>query len=354
MPNLTNKTQIISSTANEALQKRIQHKIDFLTKPLGALGEIEKLALQVGLIQKSISPSINKKIHLIFASDHKICEEGVSVFPSEVTQQMVMNMAKGGAAISVFTNMQNIPCKIYDVGVLGNLPNHPDVHLKKVKTGTDNFLKGLAMTEMEAKKAMEVGIKAVQEDYSDFDMYSFGEMGIGNTSPSTAILALYSNLSISEICGRGTGLNDDQLRTKIEALTKAIEFHKPDKKKPLEVLTKIGGLEIAALTGAILGAAEKKKVIVIDGIITNAAFILAKQFQNHVEDYCIFAHKSQDQAVNGFLKFSGLYPLLNLGLKLGEGTGAVLAIPLIEAACSMINRMASFESAAVSEIKGAC
>ena len=345
---LFQKQDRIKPTQNDKLQADIQARLNSLTKPPDSLGRLEQLAIKMGLIQRSVIPEVDKKIHLIFASDHGINEEGVSAYPSEVTRQMVLNMLGGGAAISVFCKMSQTPCKVYDIGVIGELPDHPDLLQKKVREGTANFMQTAAMTPEEMYSAMEAGYNAVAEDFPDYQLYSLGEMGIANTTPSAAVICATEKFSVEAVCGKGTGLNDQQLSNKVEVIRSAIKKHSPDSTSPYEILRTVGGLEIAALVGAILAGAERNKVMVLDGVITGAAFVLAEMMQPAVGDYCIFGHRSADRLGNGIVEHTGEIPLLDLGMRLGEGTGAVLSTHLLQAACNMMSQMATFQSANVS------
>jgi nicotinate-nucleotide--dimethylbenzimidazole phosphoribosyltransferase len=333
----------ISSNLKEALK----HKINFKTKPLGALGMLENLALQIGLIQETISPKILGPTLIVFAGDHGIVAEGVSPYPQEVTWQMVMNFVSGGAAINVFAKQNGWDILVVDAGVNYDFPDHLPIKNLKINYGTKNFLLEPALSDIELEKAIHTGANLVSEiQKKGSNCIAFGEMGIGNTSAAAVIMSKITGLRIQDCAGKGTGLNDEGLKHKIDVLTKAIENHQT--KNATGILRTFGGFEIAMICGAMLKAAELKMIILIDGFIVTAALLVAIDLHANVLDYCIFAHQSDENGHAKMLNYLNVKPLLNLGMRLGEGTGAALALPLVQAAVNFLNEMASFESAGVS------
>ncbi len=336
------------------LQDQLQNKINGKTKPLGALGMLESIALQVGLIQNSTSPFIARPTIMVFAADHGIAATGlVNPYPQSVTAQMVFNFLQGGAAINVFTQMHQLQLLVVDAGVnadLSHLQQHNFIHAKQ-GMGTANYLLSAAMSEEAVQDCINQGKALVTAVANDgCNCIGFGEMGIGNTSSAALILHAITGLAINECVGRGTGANDAQLITKINTLEKVAAFHQLHliKQHPLQILSKVGGFEIAMMVGAYLGAKAANMVIVVDGFIATAALLIAVELDPTVLSHCIFAHCSNEQAHAHMLHHLKVDPILNLGLRLGEGTGAALAIPLIESAVAFLNQMASFEDAGVS------
>jgi nicotinate-nucleotide--dimethylbenzimidazole phosphoribosyltransferase len=333
-----------------ALKLELQRKIDSKTKPLGALGLLETIVLQIGLIQQTLTPKLKDPTMLVFAGDHGIVESGVSPYPQAVTAQMVLNFINGGAAINVFCTQNGVKLRVVDAGV-----NHvfaPHAHLidAKIGLGTANYLIEAAMSPEQCEQALTVGASiASKEISSGCNVMAFGEMGIGNTSSASTLMSVLCHLPIEECVGRGTGLDDTGLFKKTKLLKEAIAFHRLDGSDPIMALQTFGGFEIAMMAGAMLGAAEKKAILLIDGFIVSAALLVASKLQPTIVDYCIFAHCSDEQAHKQMLNYLGAKPLLEMGLRLGEGTGAALAYPLLAAAVNFLNEMASFESAGVSE-----
>jgi nicotinate-nucleotide--dimethylbenzimidazole phosphoribosyltransferase len=332
------------------IKEQLQHKIDFKTKPLGALGKLEKIALQIGSIQNTLSPQLTKPSIMVFAGDHGIANEGVSAYPQEVTFQMVMNFLQGGAAINVFAAQNGIDLKVLDAGVNFDFePNEKLIDLKIAK-GTKSFLADKAMTEtqiMECIIAPNYQIKKLHEE--GCNIIGFGEMGIGNTSAATMLMSNFCNLPIEKCVGRGTGLNDEQLNKKIEILKRAKDFH-GEITDPMQALQAFGGFEIAQICYAMQKAFECNMIILVDGFIASAAFLVAYKSNPVILDNAIFCHLSDEHGHQNLLNYLGVEPLLKLGMRLGEGTGCAVAYPLIESAISFLNNMASFESAGVSTI----
>lgn len=341
--------------ATSTLVKELQHKIDFKTKPVGALGRLEEIALQVGQIQNSLSPQIIKPHIIVFAADHGIAATGlVNPYPQAVTAQMALNFINGGAAINVFCRQNNIELKVVDCGVnyeFEDIAAPRKFITAKIGSGTKNYLEEDAMTEREALYVIEKGKEIVQGIATDgCNTIGFGEMGIGNTSSAALIMSSILQISVEECTGRGTGANDEQLVLKINTLKKVVQLRHLDSlnDKSLELLQKVGGFEIAMMAGAYLEAAKQKMIIVVDGFIATAALLIASKMNESVLANCIFAHTSGEQAHEKMLHYLKAKPLLQLQMRLGEGTGAAIAIPLIQSAINFLNEMASFETAGVS------
>ncbi|MEO5660105.1 MAG: nicotinate-nucleotide--dimethylbenzimidazole phosphoribosyltransferase [Polaromonas sp.] len=337
----------IESTADAALQARLRHKIDHKTKPLGALGLLEGLALQLGLIQRSEAPSLHEPQMVVFAADHGIAAEGVSAFPQAVTVQMVGNMLAGGAAINVFARQHGFALQVVDAGVAAELSAHPLLQPRKIALGTQNICLEAAMSRDQAHAALTAGMQVVQA--LPGNVVAFGEMGIANTSPAALLLARLTGLSIEDATGRGTGLDDQQLLHKQGVLTRALARHAVT--APLDVvaeLAALGGFEIAMMAGAMLQAASERRVVLVDGFIAGAAALVALALAPRVRDYLVFCHRSAEVGHRLLLSYLEAKPLLELDLRLGEGTGALLAWPLVQSAANFLNEMASFESAGVS------
>lgn len=343
-----------SSLESLNLQSALLQKINQKTKPLGALGELENLALQIGLIQNTLAPQLNQPTILIFAADHGIANHGVSAYPQAVTAQMVINFLQGGAAINVFANQHNMTLRVIDAGV-----NHTfatDVNVintlidAKIDFGTRNFLTETAMSLAQCEQALTKGAAIVKTEIDNgCNVLGFGEMGIGNTSSASCLMSVLCNMSIEHCVGRGTGLDDAGVNHKTAILAQAIQQHALDGQDAMQALATFGGFEIAMITGAMLSAAEHKTLIIIDGFIATAALLVAYKLQPNILDYCVFAHCSNESAHRQMLDYLKAKPLLNLNLRLGEGSGAALAYPIIQAAVNFLNDMASFSSAGVSE-----
>jgi nicotinate-nucleotide--dimethylbenzimidazole phosphoribosyltransferase len=284
------------------------------------------------------------------AGDHGVTAEGVSAYPSAVTPQMVYNFLSGGAAINVLARQAGARVTIVDVGVAFDFNGAPGLVHRKVAHGTHNMAVGPAMTRDEAEQALQVGIDTINAEVAlGLDLVATGEMGIGNTTPSSAITAIYSGLPVADVVGRGTGVDDSGLKRKISAIERALAINQPDPHDPIDGLAKVGGFEIAGLAGVVIGAAANRVAVVIDGFISTAAALIAVRLKPEVQPYLIAAHQSVETGHQALLRLLKLRPLLNLDMRLGEGSGAVLAFQLIDAAAHILNEMATFDSAGVSQ-----
>lgn len=335
----------IESTADATLQARLQHKIDQKTKPQGALGQLEHLALQIGLIQRSDTLRFNAPQMVVFAADHGIASEGVSAFPQAVTVQMVGNMLAGGAAINVFARQHGFALQVVDAGVAADLAPHPQLQQRKIAAGTQNICAGPAMSPDQAAQALQAGMAVVRE--LPGNVVAFGEMGIANTSAAALLLARLADQPIKDVVGRGTGLDDKQLAHKQAVLQRALDRH-ANVHEPLAVLAALGGFEIAMMSGAMLQAASERRVVLVDGFIAGAAALVARALMPQVQDYLVFCHRSAERGHHLLLAHMKATPLLDLDMRLGEGTGALLAWPLLQSAALFMAEMASFDSAGVS------
>lgn len=336
------------------IMKKTQARLDNLTKPQGSLGRLEELAKLIAGITGKETPGLKNKIIFTLAADHGVAEEKVSAFPKEVTAQMVYNFLRGGAGINVLARHIGARVIVADVGVAENIKyqkakskNFKD---KKVNFGTKNFTKGPAMTTAEAIKSIEAGFEIFEEEFArGIDIIGTGEMGIANTSASSAITAVFTGRKAEEVTARGTGINDEGLANKIRAIKDGLKINNPDPADPIDVLAKVGGFEIGGLAGIILCASSRRIPIVIDGFISGAAALIAYGIEPKIKEYMIASHCSVEIGHRAILDYLGLKPLLNLDLRLGEGTGACLGINIAEAAVKILTQMATFESAGVSE-----
>jgi nicotinate-nucleotide--dimethylbenzimidazole phosphoribosyltransferase len=331
-----------------ALVDALQAKVDGKTKPLGALGRLELLAMQIGRIQQTLSPSLTQPHVLVFAGDHGAAKAGVSAYPQDVTWQMVENFLAGGAAINVFARQMRLGLRIVDAGVAHDFGPREGLINGKIAAGTANYIEQPAMTPTQCDKAIRSGRKLAHSlAERGCNAVGFGEMGIGNTASASLITHGITSVPLPQVVGRGTGLDDAGLDRKQALLGAALaRGGRPD--DPLALLAEYGGFEIAMMVGAMLGAAEKRMVLVIDGFIVTAALLVAQAIAPAITDYCVFAHRSEEAGHIAQLRHLNAAPLLDLGLRLGEGTGAALAWPLLQAAVNFLNDMASFESAGVS------
>jgi nicotinate-nucleotide--dimethylbenzimidazole phosphoribosyltransferase len=349
--NLEAILQGITNT-NGKFAEDAQQRLDSLTKPQGSLGRLEEFAKQLVAITEKKMPDLDKKVVFTFAGDHGVADEGVSAFPKEVTPQMVLNFVNGGAGINVLARHAGAEVVAVDIGVdhdFGDL-THEGFVSSKVVFGTKNMRKGPAMTREEAMKCIEVGMK-LADDYAKkgYKIFGTGDMGIANTTPSSAITAVLTGRSVEDITGRGTGINDEALNNKVQVIKDSIALNKPDKSDPIDVLAKVGGAEIGGIAGLVLGAAANKVPVVVDGFISTAGALIAYSINPRTKDYMFAAHKSQEVGHTAMLDKMGLRPIVDLDLRLGEGTGAALAMMLIEAGLRIYKEMATFAEAAVAE-----
>ena len=335
----------IETTANAELSAKLQHKIDNKTKPLGALGQLENLALQLGLIQCSEVLAFTHPQMVVFAADHGVAAEGVSAFPQTVTMQMVANMLAGGAAINVLARQHGFALHVVDAGVAGDLADHPQLIKRKIAHGSHNLATGPALTAHQLNAALQAGSDVLAS--LSGNVVAFGEMGIANTSPAALLLHRLAGVSIPDATGRGTGLTDPQLLHKQAVLSKAAALHEAAT-APLNALAALGGFEIAMMTGAMLQAASERRVILVDGFIAGSAALVACALAPAAKDYMVFCHRSAERGHHLMLAHLKARPLLDLDMRLGEGTGALLAWPMVQSAALLMNEMASFESAGVS------
>lgn len=337
------------SPVTDVLRTSIRSKIDNKTKPLGSLGDLETLAMLLAEIQNTLSPDLKNPKLILFAGDHGITEEPVSLYPKDVTWQMVLNFLSGGACANVFAKHSHIDVEVVDAGVDHDWEeNTPKLIQRKIRKGTSNFLKQEAMSIEEAKETILSGIELLSEkQYESTNIFLFGEMGIGNTSAASLVLSHLTEIPLRKLVGRGTGLNNSGKENKFKILTEA--YQRTGKlKDPIEILSEFGGFEIGMMAGAMIGAAAQRKTFVVDGFISTAAFAIAYALNPTVKSYAIFSHLSEEEGHTVVLEHWKIKPLLRLNLRLGEGSGALAAYPLIELSVKFLNEMASFADAGVS------
>jgi nicotinate-nucleotide--dimethylbenzimidazole phosphoribosyltransferase len=321
-----------------------------LTKPAKSLGRLEEISIQLAGMKADPFPRVDRKAVIVMAADHGVALEGVSAYPAEVTQQMVLNFLHGGAAINVLARQVGASVTIVDIGVVSDFdPSIPGLMRRKVAHGTRNLAKGPAMTRAEAEKAIAEGMDVLaQVAANGLDLVATGDMGIGNTTPSSAIVAVLTGLPVASVTGRGTGVDDAGLAHKVKVIEQAIALNQPNPKDALDVLCKVGGLEIAGLAGVMIAAAARRIPVVVDGFISTAAAMIAVGLVPDVRNYLFSAHQSVEIGHQAMLNHLGLTALLDLNLRLGEGTGAALAFHLIEASARILREMATFAEAGVS------
>jgi len=320
-----------------------------LTKPHGSLGRLEELSALLAGMTGQARPKVERKAVIVMAADHGVTLEGVSAYPAEVTRQMVLNFLRGGAAINVLARQAGARVVIVDIGVASEFEETAGLVRRKTAAGTRNIAAGPAMSRAQAEEAIQTGIDVIHEEIGrGLDLAATGDMGIGNTTASAAIVSVLTGLSPLQVTGRGTGVDDAGLARKVTIIEQAIRVNRPNPADALDVLCKVGGLEIAGLAGVILGAAARRVPVVIDGFISGAAALIAAGLSPQVKDYLIASHLSVEIGHQAVLKHLGLSPLLDLQLRLGEGTGAALAFHIIEAACRILDEMATFSEAGVS------
>jgi nicotinate-nucleotide--dimethylbenzimidazole phosphoribosyltransferase len=343
--------------ADARIAEEAKKRQDDLTKPRGSLGLLEETAVRVAAMQGSLRPRLGQGVVFVMAADHGVAREGVSLYPQEVTAQMVANFLSGGAAINVLSKAAGARVVVTDCGVASGLPppsakpGSPRLYDKKVAQGTMDMAQGPAMTPEQARRSLEVGIEVFEAEYAlaPFDMAATGDMGIANTTSSSAITAALTGLSVAEVVGRGTGLDDEGLRRKAEVVARALALNAPDPANALDLLAKVGGFEIGAIAGVCLAAAARRMPVLVDGFISTAGAALAWRLAPSSVDYMVAAHLSVERGHRALLDAMGLKPLLDLGLRLGEGTGAALAMPLCVSACRILDEMATFSEAGVSD-----
>jgi len=327
-----------------------QMRQDNLTKPQGSLGQLESLSIQIAGIKGNPRPQIGHKVIFTLAGDHGVTKEGVSAYPSEVTPQMVYNFLRRGAGINVLASHIGARVVVADLGVASLLERHPDLKDKKVAMGTKNMALGPAMSREQAIRSIEAGMDLVEEELPNgIDILGTGDMGIGNTTPSSAIAAAFTGADVAMVTGRGTGIDDEGWRRKVKVIEKSLEINRPNAKDPIDVLSKVGGFEIGGIAGVILAGALYRILVVIDGFVSGAAALIATSLAPQVKPYLIASHQSAEKGHPILLGHIGLKPLLNLSMRLGEGTGAALGIFLAEASLKILNEMSTFAEAGVSE-----
>jgi len=338
----------------DALAPALKARLDSLTKPPGSLGRLEALALALGRMQDTVKPRATPRAVLVFAADHGVALDGVSAYPREVTAQMVLNFLRGGAAVNVLARQADARLTVVDVGVdhdFGEPP--PGLVIAKVRRGTDSIVRGPAMTRDEAVRALEAGIRVAEGCVADgVALIAAGDMGIGNTTPSAALTACFTGRPAAEVTGPGTGVAGEALARKVAAVERALAANRPDPADPVGALAAVGGLEIGAIAGAMLAAARHRVPVLVDGFISTAGALVACALCPAAAGYLIAAHRSAEPGHRAALAHLGLVPLLELDLRLGEGTGAVLAMHLAEAAVRVLDEMATFAAAGVSERDG--
>lgn len=334
--------------SNKQVGESVRSYIDTLTKPPGSLGRLEEIAIDLAAMTEERFPVVTPPGVIVFAADHGVVKEGVSAFPQEVTAQMVMNFLRGGAAINVFSRQIGAHFEIIDVGVAEDL-NEEGLIRKKVRYGTANFCEQDAMTKDEAEQALSVGYEEAEKMIKKgIKCLILGEMGIGNTTASSAILTVLNEGKIEGLVGQGTGISNDKLQFKQRVIERAIKERKPNRKDPMDILAKVGGLEIAAMAGAMLASAANRIPILVDGFICSTAALIAKELCNNATDYMFVGHRSLEPGHDTAIKLLGKKPILDFGFRLGEGTGAAVAFPILLSATLMTKEMATFSSANIS------
>lgn len=333
----------IGPVDHEAARRACQ-RLDQLTKPTGSLGRLEEMAQQVAAITGQSRPRLCRKVIYTLAGDHGVAAEGVSAYPQEVTSQMVATFLEGRAAINVLARLAGAEVVVADFGVARDLPPHPGLVSRKIGSATRNFRREPAMTRDEAVRALEAGIDLV----GPACVVGTGDMGIANTTAASAVTAVITGRAVAEVTGRGTGIDDAAFRRKVQVIEEALERHRPERSDGVDVLAKVGGFEIAGLAGVILGAAARRIPVLLDGFVSGAAALVAFTLAPAVRPYLLAAHRSAEPGHGAVLDFLGLDPILDLGMRLGEGTGAALAMLVLDGACRVLDEMATFDEAGVS------
>ena len=335
---------------DEVAMRAARARQDTLTKPRGSLGRLEELSIQLAGMKGDPIPSVERKAVIVMAADHGVARAGVSAYPPEVTAQMVLNFLRGGAAINVLARQAGARVTVVDIGVALEFEPLPGLIQRKVICGTRDLAQGPAMTREEAEQAIQVGMDVLNEEAGGgLDIVATGDMGIGNTTPSSAIAAAITGLPVAQVVGRGTGIDNLGLERKIRVIERALTINKPDARDAMDVLHKVGGLEIAGLAGVMIAAASRRIPVIVDGFISTAAAMIVVGLAPTVRAYLIAAHQSVEIGHQAMLKHLNLSPLLDLNMRLGEGTGAALAFHLIEASTRILREMATFDEAGVSE-----
>jgi nicotinate-nucleotide--dimethylbenzimidazole phosphoribosyltransferase len=346
---LLNKTLQSIQPADQTFMKKAYERLDNQARPNGSLGKLEHMAARLASIYQQIDIHLDNKMIVVCAGDHGICEASVSRFPADVTPQMVLNFVQGGASINVLANDAGAKVRVADLGV--NYPFEKDLPIfhKKIEYGTHNFSKTTAMTRVQAISSIEAGIEIVEELLAEQPVHVLGtgDMGIGNTTPSTAIIACYSKYPVKELAGRGTGIDDQGLQKKIQIIEKSIQMHQPDPSDPIDVLQKVGGFEIGGLCGLVLGAALHKIPVICDGLISTAGALLAIELCQTAKDYLFASHQSVEIGHKYMLDHLNLDPLLQLDFRLGEGTGAAIGMKLMDAATRVLAEIKTFDEVGI-------
>ena len=338
---------------DQAAMQAARARQDVLTKPHGSLGRLEEISMQLAGITGNSMPQVREKVVVIMAGDHGVVEEGVSAYPQEVTAQMVLNFLRGGAAINVLARQAGARIRTVDMGIAADIPLEPGLQVRKIGHGTRNLAMGPAMSREQALESVLTGAALIEDEIrAGADLIATGDMGIGNTTAAAAVAAALTGRSAEELAGRGTGIDDDGLGRKVSAIRRGLDVNRPDARAGLDVLSKVGGFEIGGLAGVILGAAAHRRPVVIDGYISTAAAMIAVSLTPAARDYLIAAHVSAERGHRTMLEWLHLEPLLNLNMRLGEGTGAALAMMLVEAACRVLAEMATFDEAGVTKKSG--
>jgi nicotinate-nucleotide--dimethylbenzimidazole phosphoribosyltransferase len=345
-------SQILSKIepSDKSVMELARIRQDSLTKPRGSLGKLEDVSIRIAGMRRCIIPTLDNKAIVVMAADHGVVTEGVSAYPQEVTRQMVSPFITGCAAVNVFARHIGARVIVVDMGVIGGFEANPLLENCSIAFGTNNMAIGPAMTCKQATDALEAGIAIAESQISKgLDIVGTGDMGIGNTTAASAICAAVTGKSAAEVTGRGTGIGNEQLYHKIEVINRALEVNQPNSGDAVDILSKVGGFEIGGLAGVIVAAAANHIPVVIDGFISGAAALIAVKLSPHVKDYLIASHLSEEQGHRIMLDYMGLKPLLDLGMRLGEGTGAALGMSLAEASVKILKEMRTFDEAGVSD-----
>lgn len=350
MRNMINKKIREIRDIDKKIYQKTQLSLDNLTKPKDSLGRLEEFAKRFCAIRRKGHPKIDKKVIVTFAADHGITEEGVSAFSKEVTAQMVLNFLRGGAGVNVLARHMGAKVLVVDIGVDYNFKKKKNLILSKINYGTKNFSKGPAMSRKEAESSVECGILIADKlKFKGYKIIGTGDMGIGNTTPGSAVISVMTSNHPSDVTGRGTGIGNEAYLRKIKLIEKGIRINNPDLTDPIDVLSKVGGFEIGGIAGLIIGASANRIPVVVDGFISGAGAVIALKLAPRVKEYIFFSHISEEKGHKILFDYLGEKPILDLSLRLGEGTGAALGISLIEAGVKILTEMATFKDAKVSQ-----